>query len=468
MSIAPAFLALSGISEDERLLIERAITRLGQFALANREAESFYEGSFVAEQFGISIPPSMQDVPTPVGWGGTIVDAAEERLDWLGWHSEEDDLGLGEVYDQNGLDVDSGMAHLDSLIFGTSFVTVGTGLDGEPSTLITPHSPNSMTGTWDRRTRRLSDAVAVDGGGDAKRVTLYVPGETVTYAQRNGRWFVEDRDKHRMPRIPVVMMPNRIRGSRDTGRSEITKPVRYYCEAAARTLLGMEVSREFYNAPKIVGLNIAEDAFQNPDGTKASQWTAVQGRMWMAPPNEDGEAPPDVKQLTAASPSPYLDQIRGYATYVASEAGITVSQLGFSTENPPSADSIRAAESRLVKRAERRQGTFGRAWLEVGRLALQVRDGAVPDDYATRITSKWRDASTPTRAAAADEATKLIGAGVLPPDSSVTYDRVGLSPAEQRQVESDKRRTAGRAGLAALASAADQIRNAGNVDNVAG
>jgi hypothetical protein len=45
---------------------------------------------------------------------------------------------------------------------------------------------------------------------------------------------------------------------------------------------------------------------------------------------------------------------------------------------------------------------------------------------------------------------KLIASGVLPPDSTVTYDRVGLSPAEQRQVAADKRRGAGRAVIASL------------------
>jgi hypothetical protein len=103
-----------------------------------------------------------------------------------------------------------------------------------------------------------------------------------------------------------------------------------------------------------------------------------------------------------------------------------------------------------VKRAERRQASFGRSWLEVGRLALLVRDGQVPDDYDTSVSTKWRDAATPTRAASADEATKLIASGVLPPDSTVTYDRVGLSPAEQRQVAADKRRAGGSAVLRSL------------------
>jgi hypothetical protein len=178
------------------------------------------------------------------------------------------------------------------------------------------------------------------------------------------------------------------------------------------------------------------------------------GRVWNIPANEDPEGPqPDVKQFSPASPAPYLDQVQGYAKRVASEAGIPTTYFGIETANPASADAIRAAESRLVKRAERRQASFGRSWLEVGRLALLVRDGRLPDSYDTAISTKWRDAATPTRAASADEALKLTSGDnpILPPDSTVTYDRVGLSPAEQRQVIADKQRTRGTAVL-------DQLR----------
>jgi hypothetical protein len=185
------------------------------------------------------------------------------------------------------------------------------------------------------------------------------------------------------------------------------------------------------------------------------------GRVWNIPANDDPDGPaPDVKQFNPASPAPYLDQVQGYAKRVAAEAGIPTTYFGIDTANPASADAIRAQESRLVKRAERRQASFGRSWLEVGRVALLVRDGAVPDTYDASVATKWRDAATPTRAASADEATKLIASGVLPPDSSVTYDRVGLSPAEQRQVAADKRRSAGRGVLEALRGAADVPGNA--------
>lgn len=451
MSITP-FLRLAVPNDDESRRIERMLNRLSVVAPANDEAEQFYDGSHVARNFGISIPPVMRNLQTVAGWGGTVVDVLEERLDWLGWGSDGDDFGLADVYAQNGLDVDSGMAHLDSLIFGVSFVSVGTGEDGEPSPLVTPHSPKSMTAIWDARRRRIESALAVVvEDGQPVEVTLYDEDVTSRFERANGMWSRADRDQHNSGRPLVVMMPNRIRGSRDIGRSEITKAVRYYTEAAERTLLGLEVNREFYNAPQRIGLNVRQEDFVDEAGAPVSQWTAIQGRMQMAPPNAPDEAEPKFIQFDPASPAPYIDQVKGYATLLAAEAGIPAAYLGFQTDNPASADAIRAGEARLVKRAERRQTVFGRSWTEVGRLALLVRDGAVPDTFETAVSNRWRDAATPTRAAAADEATKLIGAGILPADSSVTYDRVGLSPAEQRQVTTDKRRMAGRALLDAVA-----------------
>lgn len=457
----PAFLSLSLLSDDDARLVDELSNRLSVYDAANAQAVAYYEGTQTVEQFGISIPPSMRNATIVAGWGGTVVDVLEERLDWLGWASEVDDFGLAEVYAANSLDVDSGMAHLDSLIFGTSFVSVGTGEAGEPSPLITPHSPRTMTGAWDARTRRLAAALAISRveHGTAVEWTLYLPDETVQVARRNGVLVVVDRDRHNLGRVPIVKMPNRIRASREAGRSEITKAVRYYTDAAVRTMLGLEVNREFYNAPQRIGLNIPEDAFTDAAGNPTSQWAAIQGRVWMVPPNDDPDAPnPDIKQFNSASPAPYLDQIRGYATQLAAEAGIPGAYLGIHTDNPSSADAIRALESRLVKRAERRQATFGRAWLEVGRLALMVRDGAVPDTYSS-VTTRWRDAATPTRAAAADEALKLTSGEnpILPPDSTVTYDRIGLSPAEQRQVDADKRRRVARPQLSALIAAGQSI-----------
>lgn len=459
MSLAPVpLIRLSNLADAEDELLGAMLHKLEQHRVANATKLAYYEGEHHAQQLGIAIPPQFTDVGAVVGWPGTTVDVIEERLDWYGWASEADDFGLGEVYSENGLDVESGLAHLDALIYGTAFAVVGAGDADEASPLITTHSPTAMTGLRDARRRRLRAALSLAGSDVNLQAALYLPDQTV-YVSRTGyggRWTVDERDQHRMGRVPVVQFENRARND-VVGRSEISKAVRYYTDSAVRTMLGMEVHREFYQAPQRYALGVDESSFTAPDGTVRTGWETIMGRVWAIARDEDGELP-EVGQFTPASPTPYIDQIKGLAQLLAAEAAIPPSYLGFQTDNPASADAIQRSEARLVKRSERRQAIFGRAWLEVGRLALLVRDGEVPADYMT-ISPKWRDASTPTRSAAADEATKLVGSGILPPDSQVTYDRIGLTPAEQRQVAADRRRTSGSAVLRALTDAADQRAN---------
>lgn len=464
MTISPIpLLTLGRLSDDERRLVGEMLFKLSQHKLGNDEKLAYYEGTQTVQQLGIAIPPNLANVQAVVGWAGTTVDVLEERLDWYGWASETDDFGLGEVYRDNALSVESSRPHLDGLVYGTSFVVVGSGLNGEPSPLVTTHSPQGMTGLYDPRTRRLRAALASTAaesvwatGGTVAAVTLYMPDVTI-YLSRDtlgGEWRVDERDEHRLGRVPVVQFENRARNDA-VGRSEITPAVRSYTDQAVRTMLAMEIHREFYQAPQRYAMGVDESNFVNADGTKRTGWETIMGRVWALPRNDDGELP-QVGQFTPASPTPYLEQVKGLAQLLAAEAAIPPSYLGFQTDNPASADAIQRSEARLVKRAERRQASFGRSWLEVGRLALLVRDGAVPDGYSD-IAPKWRDAATPTRSAAADEATKLVGSGILPPDSSVTYDRIGLSPAEQRQVAADRRRAAGTGVLQSLQAAAERV-----------
>lgn len=436
---APRFIRSSLADKDTDELITALANQVTAYRLKNDRKRNFYEGRYAIRDLGLSIPPELRSLGVVVGWPGTAVDVLEERLDFLGWAQTNGDLGLDQVYTDNALDSDSSECHLDALLYGCSFVAVGSGEDDEPSPLITVESPQDMTGYYDRRKRRLEAALLIDeeDHGEPMTVVLYLPESTSRYVKEQGRWRMEYRDDHGLGRTPVVLVANRPRGSRPEGRSEITRAVRHYTLAAGRTLLGMEVHREFYQAPQRYVLGAAEEAFQRPDGSKISQWETIMGRVWALERDEDGDLP-TVGQFPQSQPGPYLDQVKGLAQLFAAECGIPASYLGFYTQNPSSADAIRAGEARLVKRAERRQVAFGHAWLEVARLALLIRDGAVPDDLSSMIRINWRDAATPTRAAQADEATKLVGSGILTPDSRVTYSRIGLTPQEMSQLESDK------------------------------
>lgn len=454
------------LTADELILIERMTKKVEHHLTKNQEKERYYEGKNRLKDLRISIPPQLTGVESVVGWPGTTVSVLEERLDFEGYLGGEE-LGLDEIVRANELESESSLGHIDALIYGTGFVIVGTGGEGEPSPLITIESPKRMTAIYDRRLRRLVAALAVahDEEDDVNRTltsaTLYLPNETVQMAFNNNKPVELSRDVHNLGRVPVARFLNQPRSGDSGGRSEISRAVRSYTDSAMRTLLGAEVAREFYSAPQRYVLGADENAFTDADGNPLNSWSVIQGRLLGVPFNETENVMPQVGQFQANSTLPYFEQIRAYAQLLSAETSVPASYLGFQTDNPSSADAIRQMEARLVKRAERRQRQFGRTWMEVARLALLVRDGEIPDAI-NNVRPLWRDASTPTRAAAADEAVKLISAGVLLPNSEITYNRIGLTDSDKEQLKAEKA-TQQATDLIGLIAAGQQPTAAANV-----
>lgn len=155
--------------------------------------------------------------------------------------------------------------------------------------------------------------------------------------------------------VPMVIFPNRRRASRAGRRSEITKPVRALTDQAVRTLIGMDVNREFFSAPQRYIIGADEKQFSGKTG-----WELLVGSYLAIGANEDGEMP-KVDQFPAASSAPYVDQLQALSQLLAAEAAVPRNYLGFVTVNPSSADAIRAEEARLVKRLAETAST-DKAW----------------------------------------------------------------------------------------------------------
>ena len=416
---------------NEQRLVKHMLGQISKHTKANETHEDYYDGQFMPGFLGIGLPENAKQLKMVTGWPATAVDVLEERLDITGFGDNED---LTRIFTDNALDTEASQVHLDALIYGMSFASVTAGGDGEPETLIRGHDAKSTTGIFNPRTKLLDAALSrdVNDDGDVTDVTLWTPEQIVTAHREktNDPWQVTDRTDHGLGRTPMVAFINRPRAGDRRGRSEISKAVRRYTDSAVRALTSMDVNREFFSAPQRYIINMDQDAFVGADGKPRNPWQIVTGRIWSTPPVEEGEAEPKINQFDPMSPGPYLDQIKGLAQLLAAEAAIPASYLGFTTENPSSADAIRQMEARLVKRAERRQTQFGHSWEQIGRLALASTTGTSADEVA-QPTVQWAEASTPTFAATVDGLGKLVQNGIIPPDSSWLWDQLGMTPAEQ-------------------------------------
>ncbi|MFQ6194866.1 phage portal protein [Streptomyces sp. NPDC000405] len=411
--------------------------------------DAYFSGLSRVANLGIAVPPALQRIRTVTGWPRIIVDALDERLDIDGVRCPDApaaDVELAGLWAHNDLWDESQLAHLDALVYGRAYLVVGVGDDGVP--LVSVEAPQHMTIDYDVRTRTVRAALRQITAGAHRTATLYLPDQTIDLEGTGAGWSVVERRPHRLGAVPVVRLANRPRTGDRRGSSEITPEVRALTDGACRTLLGGEVAREFFGAPQRYILGAAEGAFQGPDGSPRGAWETYTGRYLALERDEDGNTP-QVGQFPAYDPAVYGRIVDMYARLMAGVAGVPAHMLGYTTDNPASAEAIRSSEARLIKKAERRQRSFAGAWSRAMRLALQLSGVPAP---APRVEVLWRDAATPTVAAQADATVKLVAAGVLPAESEVTLERAGIDRTQRERIATERRRTVGRAALEELAS----------------
>ena len=131
-------------------------------------------------------------------------------------------------------------------------------------------------------------------------------------------------------------------------------------------------------------------------------------------------------QLEAANLAGYEASVRVLLAQIMAVSTLPGHYVGILTDNPASADALRAAEASLTARAEARQATFGRSWEQVARLMVAVSDGRDPQQVEARV--QWADAATRSEAQEADAMVKLHQAGLLP--ASYALAKLGYSDDE--------------------------------------
>lgn len=430
---------------------------LTQYRPRNQRKWDYYDGEAVIRNIGLAIPESMVNVDVVLGWPEIIVDALDERLDWLGWVGEGSE-DLMSVFRRNQLQHEFDKAKIDSLVTGVGFLEVSAGNAGagDPEVIVNSVSSMDATYQWDGRANKVSAGLVRKFGPEGESLmTLYLPDRTIAVTRADGEEDITEHI-HNRGRAGLVPFPNRTRAGQVRGKSEITKAIRYYTDHGVRTLLGMEYNRELYTTPQrwfknVYPEQLGFDENDSPGQTVAKGFKAAMNRVVAMEPNyNDDDSPgpePQTGQYQSAPPTPYIEQLKMLSQLCSAQSGVPANYFGFHTQNPPSADAIRATESRLVKRAERRQSLHSQilrsdlAYVIQSILNGSPADGQVIGDLDVR----WRDAATPTKAASVDAATKLVQARMVPEDSSVLLDMAGFTPDEQKRIEEERSRSVSRA-----------------------
>lgn len=402
---------------------------------------AYYESERRPNAIGLATPPEMRDLLAQVGYPRLYVNALSERLDLEGFRfagKEEADEELWSWWQTNDLDVESVLGHTEAFVHGRAYITVSAPDENDPGVdpsipIIRVESPLSLYAEIDKRTRKVKRAIRAiydDEGSEIISATLYLPNNTFYFDRVEGEWAQEIAPvNHNMEMVPVVPLTNRTQLSDLYGTSEITPELRSATDAAARIMMDMQATAELMAVPQRLLFGVAQEAIQANPNDPGSVLEAYLARI-IAIEDPDAHA----FQFAAAELRNFVEALQELAKQVASYTGLPPQYLSFSSENPASAEAIKASESRLVKNAERKARVFGNAWEQAMRVARRVMGNELtPDDY--RIETIWRDPSTPTYAAKADAAVKLYGngAGVIPRERA-RID-MGYSVEERKQMQ---------------------------------
>lgn len=325
----------------------------------------YYEMKNGVEYFRTLIPAEFMHMSEVLGWCGKAVDSLGDRLCFREFAN--DNFDMNTIFGMNNRDVLFDSSILSALIASCSFVYISPDIDGFPRLQVI--DGGDATGISDPITGLLTEGYAVISRKENKEPDIeayFLPYATEYY--QNGRMFRRDFHKSPYPLlVPIVFRPD---AKRPFGHSRISRACMSIQQGALRTLLRSEVSAEFYSFPQRYITGLANDS---DDGDPFEAWKATMSSFIAFTKDEDGGSP-HLGQFSQQSMTPYTEQLRTFAALFAAETGLTLDDLGFVTDNPSSAEAIKAAHENLRLIARKAQRTFGSGFLNVGYLAACVRD----------------------------------------------------------------------------------------------
>nr|WP_243863654.1 phage portal protein [Brooklawnia cerclae] len=350
----------------------------------------------------------------------------------------------------NDLDQLAPVAHREALTIGEAFVIVWADATGRP--LVTVESAEQVAVLRDPATRAVTAAVKrwTTGPLDAPTGTdavLYLPDRidrlhSDAVGATSGFTLAESLPNP-LGVVPVVPLRNsdRLMGPPASELDDLIPLV----DAQNKILSDLMVASEYAGRPRrwATGVELEEDEAGNPVNPYPEN-----NRMMLS------EAPDSrFGQLDAADLASYESAVKVLTSQIMAVSALPEHYIGVLSNQPASADALRAAEASLTARAEARQATFGRSWEQVARLMHAVRTGTDPAALDVRVS--WADPSTRSVAQEADAVVKLYTAGLLP--STYALARLGYSTDEIEAIRQARRAEA----LDQLATSLPDLLNRG-------
>ena len=408
----------------------------------------YYNGKNVLKDFGISIPPSLLNVETVVGWPQKAVDmmAVRSRFDGFTASSTDTQALLERISAKSRLKARYRPTVQSQLIHSCAFATVGVDEDSQPR--VDLHSAEVAAARWDEAKGRLAYGMVINWFKDGAPVdiSLYTEDACVHVWDTGLGFWDWEAEPISMGRPTMEVFAYRPTYEKPLGQSRITRAVMSITDSAVREALRTEISAEFFTSPQKFLLGADSEAFAT-----TTKWEAYIGNIFAVGRDEDGNLP-QFGQLSQGSMQPHTDYMRSLAARFSGETNIPISTLGVIHDQPASAEAIYAANEALVIDCEDLNDNNRDSLTSIARMAiaaaLDTPLDELPEEYLD-FTANFRNPAMPSVVSQTDAMTKL--AAVVPgfAGTDVFWEQVGFPEDMRRKVEQE---VAGNMGMQLVAA----------------
>lgn len=405
--------------------------------------EAYYDGqhrlAFATEKFREAF--GMLFGAFADNWCDLVVDASVERLGVEGFRFGRDaqaDDAAWNIWQRNGLDAESHLAHTEAVKLGVSYILVGPDPEEPGKAAVQVEHPDFAIVELDPanpRERRAGLRHWVDQVEGLDYCVLYLPdrvywwqrdAQTTTVTSANpvpllslgsGWEAAPGTGRNPLGEVPLVPLLNKQK-LRDRGGSSDLARVIPLQDAINKLVTDMIVASEFaaYRQRTVSGIEIPKDP---QTGRPLPGFEPGSSRLWAV-------ADPNVKwgEFQASDLSNYVTAVEALIQHVAAQTRTPPHYLLGSSGNFPSGESLKATETGLVAKVRAKHRGFGEAWEEAMRLAFLL-EGDQTRGNAMDAETIWRNPESRSEAEITDAAVKKGTIGV---PQEALWEYMGASP----------------------------------------
>ena len=409
----------------------------------------YYNGKNVLKDFGISIPPSLLNVETVVGWPQKAVDSMAVRCRFDGFKSPDAEVQvmLDDISRRSRLNTKFRQAAESTLIHSCSFATVT--LDEERNPRIDFYSAEQAAAVWNDVAGRIEYGIVLDmfTEGAPAMLTLYTSDVVIRAWDSGVGYWDWSYEPISMGRPTMVSLSYRPTFAKPFGQSRITRAVMSITDSAVREALRTEISAEFFTSPQKYLLGADRDAFE-----QTTKWEAYIGNIFAVGRDENGDLP-QFGQLSQGSMQPHTDYMRSLAARFSGETNVPISTLGVIHDQPASAEAIYAANEPLIIECEDFNDGARDSLRTIALMALAAELDTPLADMDSRykdFTVNFCNPAMPSIVSQTDAMVKIAATVPGFAGTDTFWEQIGFPEDMRKKVENEIRRSTASFSLAGV------------------